>query len=62
MMFGGIGLSFNDMKNILLWHEMAFKEKSEMDNSQINTLIKIQALIIYEEEDKERHLDKFERF
>jgi|TARA_B100000959_G_scaffold280462_1_gene342346 hypothetical protein len=62
MMFGGIGLSFNDMKNILLWHEMAFKEKSEMDNSQIKTLIKIQAMVIYEEEDKERHLDKSERF
>ena len=55
------GLSIKDLKNILLWHDRAFKEKNDVSNLDIKTLIKIQAMIIYEEEDNEPP-DKFERF
>jgi hypothetical protein len=55
------GLSIKDLKNILLWHDRAFKEKNDVGNLDIKTMIKIQAMIIYEEEEDEPR-DKFERF
>lgn len=56
------GLSIRDLKNILLWHDKAFKEKKDVSSLDIKTMIKIQAMIIYEEEDTEEPHDKFERF
>lgn len=50
-----------DLKNILLWHDKAFKARKDENNSEYKTMIKIQAMIIYEEEN-EKSAEKFDRF
>jgi len=50
-----------DLKNILLWHDRAFKQKNDVSNSDSKTMIKIQAMIIAVEERDESH-NNFDRF
>jgi|SaaInlStandDraft_2_1057019.scaffolds.fasta_scaffold96993_3 hypothetical protein len=54
-------LLMRDLKNILLWHDRAFKQKNDVSNSDSKTMIKIQAMIIAVEERDESH-NNFDRF
>ena len=54
-------LLMRDLKNILLWHDRAFKQKNDVSNSDSKTMIKIQARIIAVEERDESH-NNFDRF
>ena len=46
-------LSINDLKNILLWYERMNVERDDITLSDNRTMIKIQAMLIYQEENRE---------
>jgi len=46
-------LSINDLKNILLWYERMNVERDDITLSDNRTMIKIQAMLIYQEESHE---------
>ena len=43
-------LNANDLKNILLWYERMNTERDDITLSDNRTMIKIQAMLIYQEE------------
>ena len=43
-------LNANDLKNILLWYERMNMERDDITLSDNRTMIKIQAMLIYQEE------------
>ena len=53
-------LKANDLQSILYWYSKAFKDDDEDDDVEVyqRTLIKIQALAVYAQEDEEWS-DKF---
>jgi hypothetical protein len=46
-------LTTNDLKNILLWYERMNMEREDITLSDNRTMIKIQAMLIYQEESYE---------
>ena len=50
----------NDLKNILLWYERMNMERDDITLSDNRTMIKIQAMLIYQEESYEDD-DRFRR-
>jgi hypothetical protein len=46
-------LTTNDLKNILLWYERMNMERDDITLSDNRTMIKIQAMLIYQEEGEE---------
>lgn len=52
-MIGHIVLTDSDFENILLWHHRAFNQKDESSQSDKNTLTKLQALLIVEQENED---------
>ena len=46
-------LTINDLKNILLWHERMNVNRDDVTLSDNRTIIKIQAMLIYQEENYE---------
>ncbi len=53
-------LTTNDLKNILLWYERMNMEREDITLSDNRTMIKIQAMLIYQEESYEED-DRFRR-
>jgi hypothetical protein len=53
-------LTINDLKNILLWYERMNVNRDDVTLSDNRTMIKIQAMIIYQEESYEEE-SKFRR-
>ena len=53
-------LTTNDLKNILLWYERMNMERDDISLSDNRTMIKIQAMLIYQEESYEDD-DRFRR-
>ena len=53
-------LTIKDLKNILLWHERMNVNRDDVTLSDNRTMIKIQAMIIYQEESYEEE-SKFRR-
>ena len=53
-------LTTNDLKNILLWYERMNMEREDITLSDNRTMIKIQAMLIYQEESYEDE-DRFRR-
>ena len=53
-------LTTNDLKNILLWYERMNMERDDITLSDNRTMIKIQAMLIYQEENYEDD-DRFRR-
>ena len=53
-------LTTNDLKNILLWYERMNMERDDITLSDNQTMIKIQAMLIYQEESYEDD-DRFRR-
>jgi hypothetical protein len=53
-------LTTNDLKNILLWYERMNMERDDITLSDNRTMIKIQAMLIYQEESYEED-DRFRR-
>jgi hypothetical protein len=53
-------LTTNDLKNILLWYERMNMERDDITLSDNRTMIKIQAMLIYQEESYEDD-DRFRR-
>ena len=49
----GDKLTANDLKNILLWYERMNVERDDVTLSDNRTMIKIQAMLIYQEESYE---------
>ena len=56
----GDKLTTNDLKNILLWYERMNVERDDITLSDNRTMIKIQAMLIYQEESYEEE-DRFRR-
>ncbi len=54
-------LSVDDLEAILYWYTKAFEDDSENIGNHKNTLIKIQALAIYAQEDEEWKNSFFKR-
>lgn len=50
-------LSINDFKNISLWYDRVSTVCDDLTQSDKRTIIKIQALLIYEEEEAEERED-----
>lgn len=46
-------LSIHDLKNISLWYDRATSIHDDMSQSDKRTMIKIQAMLIYQEEQEE---------
>ena len=46
-------LTTNDLKNILLWYERMNMERDDITLSDNRTMIKVQAMLIYQEESYE---------
>ena len=61
-MMGHIILTDSDLENILLWYSKAFHQKDDCEQSDKNTLIKLQALLIVEEETENSHRSTLGRF
>ena len=59
---GDPDLTIKDMKNILLWYERMNAKHEDLTTSDNRTQIKIQAMLIYEEEDEEKENTKYDRF
>ena len=53
-------LTTHDLKNILLWYERMNMERDDITLSDNRTMIKIQAMLIYQEESYEDD-DRFRR-
>ena len=54
-------LTIKDLKNILLWYERMNAKHEDLTNSDNRTQIKIQAMLIYHEEDAEKEQERFSR-
>ena len=54
-------LTIKDLKNILLWYERMNAKHEDLTNSDNRTQIKIQAMLIYHEEDAEKEQERFGR-
>jgi hypothetical protein len=54
-------LNIKDLKNILLWYERMNAKHEDLTNSDNRTQIKIQAMLIYQEEDAEKEKEQFGR-
>ena len=54
-------LTIKDLKNILLWYERMNAKHEDLTNSDNRTQIKIQAMLIYQEEDAEKEKEQFGR-
>ena len=52
-MIGHIVLTDSDLENILLWNHRAFQQKDDCSQSDKNTLTKLQALLIAEQENED---------
>ena len=52
-MIGHIVLTDSDLQTILLWHHKAFHQKDDCTKSDKNTLTKLQALLIVEQENQD---------
>jgi len=52
-MIGHIEISDSDIENILLWNHRAFQQKDDCSQSDKNTLTKLQALLIAEQENQD---------
>ena len=55
-------LTIKDMKNILLWYERMNAKHEDLTTSDNRTQIKIQAMLIYEEENEAKENERFDRF
>ena len=55
-------LTIKDLKNILLWYERMNAKHEDLTNSDNRTQIKIQAMLIYQEEENEKEKERFGRF
>ena len=55
-MFSSIELTKSDLECILLWHNRAFQKDYDSTQPDNNTLIKLQAMIIIEQEEKDDDL------
>ena len=60
--FGDPELTIKDLKNILLWYERMNAKHEDLTTSDNRTQIKIQAMLIYEEEDEEKENTRYDRF
>ena len=60
--FGDPELTIKDLKNILLWYERMNAKHEDLTNSDNRTQIKIQAMLIYQEEENEKEKERFGRF
>jgi hypothetical protein len=60
--WGESALTIKDLKNILLWYERMNAKHEDLTTSDNRTQIKIQAMLIYEEEDEEKENTKYDRF
>jgi len=52
--WGESELTIKDLKNILLWYERMNAKHEDLTSSDNRTQIKIQAMLIYHEEDAEK--------
>ena len=59
--WGESELTIKDLKNILLWYERMNAKHEDLTNSDNRTQIKIQAMLIYQEEDAEKEKEQFGR-
>ena len=59
--WGESELTIKDLKNILLWYERMNAKHEDLTNSDNRTQIKIQAMLIYQEEDAEKEKEQFRR-
>ena len=55
-------LTIKDMKNILLWYGRMNTQHEDLTTSDNKTHIKIQAMLIYEEENEAKENERFDRF
>ena len=60
--FGDPELTIKDLKNILLWYERMNAKHEDLTSSDNRTQIKIQAMLIYQEESEEKEKERFGRF
>ena len=60
--WGESELTIKDLKNILLWYERMNAKHEDLTSSDNRTQIKIQAMLIYEEEDEEKENTRYDRF
>jgi hypothetical protein len=60
--WGESALTIKDLKNILLWYERMNAKHEDLTTSDNRTQIKIQAMLIYEEEDEEKENTRYDRF
>ena len=60
--WGESALTIKDLKNILLWYERMNTQHEDLTTSDNKTHIKIQAMLIYEEENEAKENEIFDRF
>ena len=60
--FGEPDLTIKDLKNILLWYERMNAKHEDLTTSDNRTQIKIQAMLIYQEEENENEKERYGRF
>ena len=60
--WGESALTIKDLKNILLWYERMNAKHEDLTTSDNRTQIKIQAMLIYEEENEAKENERFDRF
>jgi len=54
-------LTIKDLKNILLWYERMNQDNDDVTMSDNRTMIKIQAMLIYQEEGEEADTRRFKQ-
>jgi hypothetical protein len=54
-------LTIKDLKNILLWYERMNHDNDDVTMSDNRTMIKIQAMLIYQEEGEEADSRRFKQ-
>ena len=57
----GKDLNQNDLQNILYWYEKSCNDEKHERIDEHNTLIKIQAMLIYHMEEEENFRRRFQR-
>jgi hypothetical protein len=60
--WGDPNLTIKDLKNILLWYERMNAKHEDLTTSDNRTQIKIQAMLIYQEENEAKENERFGRF
>ena len=60
--WGESALTIKDLKNILLWYERMNAKHEDLTTSDNRTQIKIQAMLIYQEENEAKENERFGRF